>query len=142
MKLIRTIDVSSEEFYDYLESQLLKDIKVSTGHLLTPKNIKGGLIYKKRPKKTQGVLTIKIDDYQRGYKYQVTSKSPLEQVTVIYTTESISERQTKVTLIENISSYNPNKHHLFIRWFSEASFLGRMSDTVFGIEKGILDQRE
>lgn len=136
MKIIRTLDVSINEFYDYLEHKLLADIASATGQHLTREEIKKGLHYAKRPTKGKSEMHLNVDDYQRGRKYQVTSKTPFDTVTVTYLTEGQGEK-TEVTLLEDVASYDPNKTNRFIRLFSQTMILGRMADTLMSIEDEI-----
>lgn len=139
MKIIRTLDVTESAFYNHLERELLQDVEASTGKRLEASSIQPGFRYVKRQKKGKGQTQITVDDYQRGKCYQITSKSPVDTVTVTYLTEGKGEK-TEVSLVEDIASYTPEKQNRFVRWFSQAMLLGRMSDTVMAMEDAILKE--
>ena len=48
MKIIRTIKITNEQFYDYLEQQLIEDIKNSQHKKISASDIQKGLKYKRR----------------------------------------------------------------------------------------------
>ncbi|MCI1891604.1 MAG: DUF3284 domain-containing protein [Schleiferilactobacillus harbinensis] len=140
MKIIRTLDVTSTEFFDYLEDRVLNDVLENTGNRLNHSSVKGGLTYTKHYQKAKTDVVFKIDQYIRGEKYQLTSRSVADTVTVTYLTEP-EEEKTKVTLIEDIDSYQPDQHNRILGWFSQALMLGRMSSTLLDMETDIIKNR-
>ncbi|AVW10088.1 DUF3284 domain-containing protein [Lactiplantibacillus paraplantarum] len=140
MQIIRTLNVTSTEFYNWLEKQLLAEIQTATGQVLAATSIKKGLTYTKSTTKSAAQLKIMIDDYQRGIKYQMTAISPLDTVTVTYLTTA-KGAQTTVTFLEEIDSYQPQRHHWLLRTFSQTLLLGRMSDNLLQLEQQIIDHR-
>lgn len=138
MQIIRTLNVTSTEFYNWLEKQLLTEIQTATGQVLTATSIKKGLAYTKSTTKSAAQLKIMIDDYQRGIKYQMTAISPLDTVTYLTTAKGA---QTTVTFLEEIDSYQPQQHHWLLRTFSQTLLLGRMSDNLLQLEQQIIDHR-
>ncbi|MFC6200493.1 DUF3284 domain-containing protein [Lactiplantibacillus nangangensis] len=137
MKIVRTLDIAVLDFYDYLEKQLITEIYENTHRRISANEIKKGLRYRKRNIKAKADVLIIIEDYQRGKVYQVTTKTPLETITVSYQTASIGPKQVRVTLLENILSYEPQKHTKLLCWWSQAIMLGQMSKTVLELEEKI-----
>ena len=66
MKLIRTFEITTDEFYDYLEAQLLEEISKTTKKNVKKSVIKSGYSYENKDARSK----IVIDKYVRGKIYQ------------------------------------------------------------------------
>lgn len=87
MKLIRTFEITSDEFYDYLEAQLLEEISKTTKKNVKKSVIKSGYSYENKDARSK----IVIDKYVRGQIYQSTVKSATSFVRVCYETQETKE---------------------------------------------------
>ncbi len=141
MKIIRTLDVTENQFYDYLESQVIHEIQKNTGRHVSPNDLKAGMQYAKSDEKGKTVVKIKIDDYQRGKKYQVTSETPLDSVQVTYLTQQKGSK-IQVTFFETIDRDTSHAKSRLFRWISQTLMLGRMASTLMTIEEDILKNKK
>lgn len=139
MKLIRTFELTSEEFYDYLEEQLLQDIQKTTNRKVKASDLKKGFTYQKE----QAHTTITIEEYQRNACYSTTAKSRTDFITVTYQTKETKEG-LEITFEEYLSSYDSvrDKKNPISRGFHDWITFGRMSNTLYGIRTEILNRRE
>ncbi|MDO4664290.1 MAG: DUF3284 domain-containing protein [Erysipelotrichaceae bacterium] len=101
MKLIRTFNITEDEFYDYLEQQLCEDIHKTTHKKFSPKQLKKGFTYEKKGVRTK----IIINDYVRGSIYSTTAKSFTDYIKVTYTTKQ-TEEGLEIVFEEYVSSYD------------------------------------
>lgn len=63
MKLIRTFEITADEFYDYLEAQLLEEISKTTKKNVKKSVIKSGYSYENKDARSK----IMIDQYVRKF---------------------------------------------------------------------------
>lgn len=138
MKLIRTFQISSDEFYDYLEEQLLLDIQRTTNRNVTAADLKTGFRYDKE----HAYTAITISLYTRGSIYSTTAKSKTDFITVTYRTEETKEG-LKIEFEEYLRSYDSqrDKKSRISRGFHDWITFGRMSNTLYGIRNEILNKR-
>lgn len=139
MKLIRTFEITEDEFYDYLEKNLCEDIHKTTNKKVSPKQIKKGFTYEKKELRTK----IIINDYVRGSIYSTTARSLTDYVTVTYTTKQ-TEEGLEIIFEQFMSGYDDvkdQKNFLSRTWHDWVTF-GRMSQTLYGIQDEIIALRE
>ena len=139
MKLIRTFEITEDEFYDYLEKNLCEDIHRTTNKKVSPKQIKKGFTYEKKELRTK----IIINDYVRGSIYSTTARSLTDYVTVTYTTKQ-TEEGLEIIFEQFMSGYDDvrdQKNFLSRTWHDWVTF-GRMSQTLYGIQDEIIALRE
>lgn len=137
MKITRVLDVTEEEFYDHLESQLLSDFQKHAQELT---EVKKGAAYTKFDEKTQSSVSFEIEDYARGNSYRMKVKSALDTYTVHYKTRQV-DKGLEVVFYQEVESFESSTQNKFLRLFSEAVYYGRMSDALFEIQKGIARSR-
>lgn len=141
MKLIRVLKVTKKEFYDFLEDCLLSDINQCTSKELSVENLKKGVKYSKHAENVLTRIDISILDYKRGVFYKSEIKSMADTITISYETEETDDG-LKVVFSQNIESFETKKHNKLMRMFSEAVYYGRMTDTLYDIQKKIINKRE
>lgn len=134
MKIKRTLQISENEFYDYLESELILECQ------LTKTKIEKGLNYKKTDSKTQMEISVFVINYIRGTLYEVKISSSYETYFLKYTTQE-NENGLEIQFEQHIESFEMKKQNRLMRLFSEGVYLGRMSDTLFDIQKKIHEKR-
>lgn len=141
MKLTRTIKVSEDEFYDHLEQELIDAIQATTQKVISAKDIKKGLSYKKFEDNSHAQVDVQVLDYQRGSLYKVSVKSLTDTITISYET-TVEKDGLKLVFHQNIDSFERKKHNRLMKIFSEGVYFGRMSDTIYDIQKKIIKKRE
>lgn len=140
MKLIRTLEVSEDEFYDYLESDLVANIQQCEGKDVSVRDIKKGLKYSIHDKKANVRTDVTILEYKRGDYYKARVKSPADTITISYKTEP-DEKGLKVVFNQLIDSFENSRQNKVMRLFSEGVYFGRMSDALQNIQKKIIERR-
>ncbi|WP_183277904.1 DUF3284 domain-containing protein [Clostridium fungisolvens] len=141
MKLTRILKINEKDFYDFLEKDLLSNINQCMSKELSAKDIKKGLKYSKYDNDAHTRIDITILDYKRGEFYKSQIKSLLDTITISYETEVVDEG-LKVIFNQHIESFEKEKHNKLMRMFSEAVYYGRMTDTLYDIQKKILNSKE
>ncbi|MEB5952455.1 DUF3284 domain-containing protein [Enterococcus innesii] len=128
MKIKRKLQISENEFYDYLEGELIRECQ------LTKTKIEKGLNYKKTDPKIQLEISVFVINYIRGTLYEVKISSSYETYFLKYTTQE-NENGLEIQFEQHIESFEMKKQNRLMRLFSEGVYLGRMSDTLFDIQK-------
>lgn len=138
MKLIRTFEITSDEFYDYLEDKLLESIQKTTNRTITKNNIKSGYFFENPKARSK----ISIDKYQRGKIYQTTVHSGISFIRVTY--ETIEKKEgLEISFEEFVSGVDDEMEHknkLYQIWHSWITF-GRMSHTLYDMRNEIIEHR-
>lgn len=139
MKLIRTFQITADEFYDFLEEQLLLDIEKTINRAVTAKELKKGFRYEKK----QANTVITIEEYKRNEVYSTTAKSRTDFITVTYRTKDTKEG-LEITFEEYLSSYDSirDKKNPLSRGLHDWITFGRMSRTLYDMRSDILNRRE
>lgn len=100
---------SAEEFFDYLEHELIRTIKEARGNDM-PVKIAKGTRYK-----TSNVES-EILDYQYGKLYRARFKRNDLDMTVSYQTRN-TKFGVQIILTETMNSYDAKKHGKFMNWY-------------------------
>ena len=137
MKLTRILKITETDFYDFLENDLISNIYKFTNKEVSAIDIKKGLKYTKYNDNAHIKLDISILEYERGKIFRSMTKSLFDKITISFETEVVKEG-LKVIFNQNIESFENEKHNKFMRLFSEAVYYGRMSDTLYSIQKKII----
>ena len=140
MKLTRILKITEKEFYDFLETDLLSNIRQCTGKELSVKDIKKGLKYSKHEEDALTRIDVSILDYERGSTYKSITKSLADTITISFETEVVNDG-LKIIFNQNLENFESKKQNKLLRLFSEAVYLGRMTDTLYDIQKKIIDNR-
>lgn len=140
MKITRLLKITEKEFYDYLEEELLLDIEKCTHKQLQSKDIKKGMKYSKFTQDVNARADIIIQKYQRGEIYQNKIKTLSDSIIITYQTK-VTHEGLKVVFKEHIQSYESQKHHYLGKIFYELVYLRRMNETLYNIEKHIINKR-
>lgn len=141
MKLTRTLEVTEKEFYDYLEQDLIEKIFKTTGKQIKPAAIKKGLKYTLRPEDPMTRINVTIKSYERNQHYHAIIESYSETIVLRYETQRVPQG-LDVTLTQSIESFESQKHNKLMQMFSEAVYLGRMTDMLYDIQSKIVKNRE
>lgn len=139
MKLTRTFNITSDEFYDYLEEQVLNNIQKSSKRKVEKSAIKKGLTYDSKPAQCK----VTIDEYKRGSVYQSTMRSMTSFIRVTYHTEETKDG-LKIDFEQFVSGHDDELDHknFIVRSFYQWISFGRMSRTLYDMRNDILNKRE
>lgn len=141
MKIIRTLEITQNEFYDYLENDLIENINQSSNSQFRVQDIKKGAKYKKFTKDDYARVDITITEYIRGELYKSKIKTFDDTLSISYQTKE-TPTGLQVTFNQRIDSFENSHHNILMKMFSEAVYYGRMCDTLYDIEKRIVNIRE
>lgn len=140
MKLTRILKITEKEFYDFLETDLLSNIRQCTGKELSIKDIKKGLKYSKHEEDALTRIDVSILDYERGSIYKSITKSLADTITISFETEVVDDG-LKIIFNQHLENFESKKQNKVLRMFSEAVYYGRMTDTLYDLQKKIIDNR-
>ncbi|MEE8807461.1 MAG: DUF3284 domain-containing protein [Lactimicrobium sp.] len=141
MKLIRTWDISSDAFFDYLEKKVSAEIKECTGRTIKPSSFSGFKYCKKNP--SSGPDTnITIEKYVRGSIYQVTARSLQQTITNTFETKG-EDGKLEVTMTSVISEYDRKKDAMspLKRTFYSFAWHSRMARVMGNMYEDLLREK-
>ena len=135
MKLIRTLKVTPQEFFDYVEMTLSHQ-GIYSSPSFTKDEIKTGLKYTiiDESQLKTSVTLLKYHPYDI-YQSKVTNVN--DTVILTYQIQQING-DIQVIFEQSIDSFNNIKSNSLNAKFQETFYLGRMSDQLFKIEKDII----
>jgi hypothetical protein len=142
MKIIRTLTITSDEFYDFLETSVLAQANASPASRKFHRgDIRTGLRFAQGPAGAR--TTFVITDYVRGLRYCAQSCGVADTIFVSYHTNA-KEEGLEVTYEQTIEGYEEasSKKNRFLRGFSDAVYLSRMSNSLYDIQNKILNHRQ
>jgi len=123
-------DFSAEDFFNYLDKQLVADIKKARGTNL-PVKLTNGTRYK------QNDINVEITDYKRNEIYTAHFKSKQIDITISYKIQS-NKDGVLLTFSENVNSYDPSNHNKIGNWLYNLRLkrdanqeLKKMADNVY-----------
>jgi hypothetical protein len=140
MKLTRIFKINENDFYDFLEKDLLSNIYQCTNKELSIKDIKKGLKYTKYGDDAYTRIDVSILDYERGKFYKSKIKSMADTITISFQTKIVNDG-LEIIFNQHIESFENKKHNKLMRMFSEAVYYGRMTDTLYDIQKKIINNK-
>lgn len=136
MKITRTLQVSEQEFYDYLEQDILSNVQQNSDSCLHAQDIKKGLKYSRNKSDRNARIDVMILEYQRGTCYKVEITSLTDTIVLSYETIT-TENGLTVIFHQTIQSFEKKKHKKLMKMFSEGIYLGRMCDVLYDIQTKI-----
>lgn len=143
MKIIRTLEITSDEFYNYLEQELLAIAnKDRTGKVAyTPADIRPGFkATRKTSKEELSAIDLIITEYVRGSCYKAKTKSIAETIEMAYLTKTVNDK-LEVTFEQKMLHYEQKKMNRLLRGFSDALYLSRMSNALYDMQSAIIKAR-
>ncbi|AEB07668.1 hypothetical protein Corgl_1569 [Coriobacterium glomerans PW2] len=141
MRIVRTLDITSDEFFDYLEQRLLTEIEHATGERHAPSVLKAGFRYVSDPDDRYRRAEVRILAYVRGIEYRLSSVTATDDVTIGYRIEPHAGG-IEVTYTQEIGSDLTSSQGPLMRGFSQAVYLSRMAQSLMAIQDAILDARD
>ena len=136
VKLIRSYDFTSSEFFDYIEDSLTKEIKKARNNN-KPIKIKAGTIYTLTGKDDTSTK-VTINEFRRNELYSATFESMGEKLTVNYYTRDTPKGCT-ITLDETVHSYNPSQHNKLANFFYDFMYHRSAQEELNKLAKSIAE---
>ena len=142
MKVIRPLKITSDEFFDYIEAGLQRDLMMALGDDYIETPVETGLTYTKNADNKYAKTDVEVLEYERGRIYKARSVSFSDDVTVTYEVET-TPKGIQVTYTQDLESFNKKakKQNPISRGFSEAVHLGRMGESLVTLQYKIIDER-
>lgn len=128
--ITKEYNFSANDFFNYLDNQLIDAIKKARGNDL-PVKLTSGTKY------TQGDIDTTITTYKRGEIYEAHFKNKRLDIVISYKTKD-TDKGVKITFSEDIKSYDPSTHSKLNNWFYNLQLkmgakkeLKKMADNVY-----------
>lgn len=141
MKIIRELQVTSDEFYDFLESEFLNQINQADNQTKKIDRLKKGLRYSKLSDNVYTKTDYEILDYRRHETYVIQISSHSEKMITSYRTKPCS-KGLEVTLEQEQNKLTKNSKSKLIKWVGELLYFGRLSENLYKIQGEIEKARK
>lgn len=141
MKVIRDLEISASEFFNALLDNVIDDIVTNTGKEVSKENLKKGFKFVHRGENIGQRITFEIVDYQQDKVYKAKRKSINGTVSVYYVVKPNDKGGITVTFEQNFPE-ETKKQGTLMKGFSETIYLGRMTDSLYEIQKKVLLSKE
>ena len=141
MKIIRELQVTSDEFYDFLESEFLNQINQADNQTKKIDRLKKGLRYSKLSDNIYTKIDYEILDYRRHETYVIQISSHSEKTITSYKTKPCA-KGLEVTLEQEQNKLTKNSKSKLIKWMGELLYFGRLSENLYKIQGEIEKTRK
>jgi len=141
MKIIRELQVTSNEFYDFLESEFLNQINQADNQTKKIDRLKKGLRYSKLSDNVYTKTDYEILDYHRHETYVIQISSHSEKTITSYKTKPCA-KGLEVTLEQEQNKLTKNSKSKIIKWMGELLYFGRLSENLYKIQGEIEKTRK
>lgn len=141
MKIIRELQVTSDEFYDFLENEFLNQINQADNQTKKIDRLKKGLRYSKLSDNVYTKTDYEILDYHRHETYVIQISSHSEKTITSYKTKPCS-KGLEVTLEQEQNKLTKNSKSKLIKWMGELLYFGRLSENLYKIQGEIEKARK
>jgi hypothetical protein len=144
MKIIRTLQITSDEFYDYLEHNLLSlaNKNRSGKPAYTSADIISGFHFSYGAEEAPYKTEFTVVEYRRNHHYKATSVSITEKLEISYHTKAVDKGLEVIYEQGAPQQSTKKKSNKLARGFSEALFLSRMSNSLYDIQTEIQRNRK
>lgn len=143
MKIVRTLKINPDEFFDQVERGVLSRMGSATGESdLDPAAISSGRCFIEDADDPRRRSETRIIEYTRGKRFESRTVSVMDDVTMSYEVGP-AEAGDGITVVyrQDMASFNARKKGL-MKGFSEAVYLGRMAEQLFKIQDEVFAVRE
>ena len=141
MKVIRTLKITADEFFDQLEEGLCQEIAQAVGRDVDASVLQAGFEFVKEPDRPTLKTTVTILEYDRGRCYALRSDSVGDTVEVRYDVEPAADgERITVTFTEDAESFRLKKKGIG-KSLTEALTLSHMAQSLLDLEQKVLDIR-
>ncbi len=141
MKIIRELQVTSDEFYDFLENEFLNQINQADNQTKKIDRLKKGLRYSKLSDNVYTKTDYEILDYRRHETYVIQISSHSEKTITSYKTKPCA-KGLEVTLEQEQNKLTKNSKSKIIKWMGELLYFGRLSENLYKIQGEIEKARK
>ena len=141
MKIIRELQVTSDEFYDFLENEFLNQINQADNQTKKIDRLKKGLRYSKLSDNVYTMTDYEILDYHRHETYVIQISSHSEKTITSYKTKPCA-KGLEVTLEQEQNKLTKNSKSKLIKWMGELLYFGRLSENLYKIQGEIEKTRK
>lgn len=141
MKIIRELQVTSDEFYDFLENEFLNQINQADNQTKKIDRLKKGLRYSKLSDNVYTKTDYEILDYHRHETYVIQISSHSEKTITSYKTKPCA-KGLEVTLEQEQNKLTKNSKSKLIKWMGELLYFGRLSENLYKIQGEIEKARK
>ncbi|ABN44553.1 Conserved hypothetical protein [Streptococcus sanguinis SK36] len=141
MKIIRELQVTSDEFYDFLENEFLNQINQADNQTKKIDRLKKGLRYSKLSDNVYTKTDYEILDYHRHETYVIQISSHSEKTITSYKTKPCA-KGLEVTLEQEQNKLTKNSKSKLIKWMGELLYFGRLSENLYKIQGEIEKTRK
>ena len=141
MKIIRELQVTSDEFYDFLENEFLNQINQADNQTKKIDRLKKGLRYSKLSDNIYTKTDYEILDYRRHETYVIQISSHSEKTITSYKTKPCA-KGLEVTLEQEQNKLTKNSKSKIIKWMGELLYFGRLSENLYKIQGEIEKTRK
>lgn len=137
VRIEREYDFKAKDFFDYIENSLITEIQKSRHNNLKV-SLKSGTRYRLYGKDGDTYTDVVINKFERDHVYGATFTSLGQTANVTYTVSNIP-KGCKITLSEDIPSYNPAAHNkianVFYDFMYHRSALEALNKLANGVDK-------
>ena len=143
MKITRKLTITKDEFFDYLESQLLKianDNLEESQEAYTNTDIHDGFLIIQNRDTEVNKIELLIDKYNRGELYQATAKSLTDSYRMSYFVRDLGDAIEVDYEQINLNDFSSERKGIFAK-FGDALYLSRMSNSLYDVQNSILKSR-
>ena len=141
MRIIRELQVTSDEFYDFLENEFLNQINQADNQTKKIDRLKKGLRYSKLSDNIYTKTDYEILDYRRHETYVIQISSHSEKTITSYKTKPCA-KGLEVTLEQEQNKLTKNSKSKLIKWMGELLYFGRLSENLYKIQGEIEKTRK
>ena len=141
MKIIRELQVTSDEFYDFLENEFLNQINQADNQTKKIDRLKKGLRYSKLSDNVYTKTDYEILDYRRHETYVIQISSHSEKTITSYKTKPCA-KGLEVTLEQEQNKLTKNSKSKLIKWVGELLYFGSLSENLYKIQGEIEKTRK
>lgn len=141
MKIIRELQVTSDEFYDFLENEFLNQINQADNQTKKIDRLKKGLRYSKLSDNVYTKTDYEILDYRSHETYVIQISSHSEKTITSYKTKPCA-KGLEVTLEQEQNKLTKNSKSKLIKWVGELLYFGRLSENLYKIQGEIEKTRK
>lgn len=143
MKISRTLSITTDEFFDYLENQLLKianDNLDKEQEAYTNTDIQEGFRIIQNRDTAVNKVELLINKYKKGELYEATASSITDSYRMSY---QITPKDDTI-LVDyeqvNLNNFQAESKGFFAK-LGEALYLSRMSNSLYDVERAVLKAR-
>ena len=138
MNVTRDLQITASEFFGVVFAELAAEIKAAGYDAVEPEALTAGFTQVYAPENPALKATFEIVEYQEDKLYKAVRTSAGGTTTLTY---EVTPKDEGITVSFTYENSAPKKKGLFSA-FSDAIFLGRMTDKLYGIQRTVINEKE